>query len=111
MNVKMNNKEVANLIEMADIFKVEKVNGSKQIRRWGFFANQYDGTYAIYKPEIAVCNIGDSVVDEEPGMIQVVEKEEIYGFIDSLGNIAGLPFMAVNDNTACGWYYDTIVHL
>ena len=99
-------------LEMADIFRVEMADGKKRISRWGFYADQGDGTYAIYRPENPVCDINALlyVEDEDgPGAIDIVDEKEIHMFLDTIGNVHGIPAADVSDRTACGWYYDTIV--
>jgi hypothetical protein len=111
MKTMTENKTMIKKLEMADIFQVEKVDNEKRIRRWGFYANQGDGTYAIYRPENPVCNIDELLCIEEdgPGAIDIVKVEEIDAFLNSIGSIRGIPAEEVSALTACGWYYDTII--
>jgi hypothetical protein len=98
-------------MEMNDIFKIEMVDGKKRVSRWGFFVNQGNGTYAVYKPEKPVCTVDELFMIEEdgPGAIDIVEEDEISMFLDEIGgNLHGIPAAEVSLFTPCGWYYDTI---
>ena len=105
-------KSIANAVEsleMCDIFQV--IPGGK-VSRWGFFANQDNGTCVIYKPEVPVCSVDELYMIEEdgPGAIDIVEKEEIENFLNSISDeLTGMPAAEVSLFTPCGWYYDTIV--
>lgn len=99
-------------LEMTDLFKVEMVNGQKVVNRWGFFVNQMDGTYAIYKPENTVVDIDDSVItgEENLGSIKVVSAKVLFTFIDSIKkDLKGISGIELNSETPCGWYYDTLI--
>ena len=110
MKTMTNNKNMIKKLEMADIFHVESVDGKKRVSRWGFYADQGDGTYAIYRPENPVCEIEDLLyVDEDgPGAIDIVEANEIDKFLSAVGDIHGIPAEEVSQFTACGWYYDSV---
>lgn len=99
-------------MEMADIFKVEMVDGKKCVSRWGFFADQGDGTCAIYKPEISVCGVDELYMIEEdgPAAIDIVDKNDIAEFLNGIRDeLTGIPAAEVSMFTPCGWYFDTIV--
>lgn len=99
-------------MEMNDLFKVEIVDGKKRVSRWGFYADQGDGTYAVYKPEKAVCGVDELFMIEEdgPAAIDIVDKNEIVEFLEDIrGNLRGIPAAEVSLFTPCGWYYDTLV--
>ena len=96
-------------LEMCDILFV---GDDKKVVRWGYYANQGDGTYAIYRPENPICNIKDVMTiydDCDPGVIDIVDAEEINAFLASIGEIKGIAASEVSAFTPCGWYYDTIV--
>jgi hypothetical protein len=111
MNNAIMMKDKIQEMEMNEIFKVEVVNGKKQVSRWGFYADQGDGTYAIYKPEKPVCSVDALFMIEEdgPGAIDIVGESEIAKFLNEIGELRGIPAAEVSLFTPCGWYYDTIV--
>ena len=112
MKNKTKNISVIEQFEFADIFKVEMINGKKKINRWGFFVEQEDGTIAIYRPDVKVCDPDDLPFvydDYGPGSIEIVAAEEVTTFLNSLGNICGIAGHAVSEFTDCGWYYDTLI--
>ena len=99
-------------MEMNDIFQIEMIDGKKRVSRWGFYADQGDGTYAVYKPEIPVCSVDELYMIEEdgPAAIEIFEEVEIAEFLQGIhGEIQGIPAAEVSLFTPCGWYYDTIV--
>ena len=105
-------KTMIKKLEMAEIFNIEVVNGVKRVSRWGFFANQGDGTYAIYRPETPVCSVDEFFMIEEdgPGAIDIITKNELNDFLAQIKDeIQGIAGMEVSRFTPCGWYYDTIV--
>lgn len=110
MKTKMNIEQKVKNMEMADIFEVTMVGGHKMVNRWGFFVDQGDGTYAVYKPQKPTCKASElfMIEEDEPGPILIVSANEVNEFIGSK-NIQGIAAMEVSDFTACGWYYDTIV--
>ena len=106
------NNKMIRALEMAEIFKVEVVDGVKRVSRWGFFANQNDGTYAVYKPERPICDVDElyGIEEDGPGAIDIVDSEEINAFLHEIErNLRGLPTAEVSMFTPCGWYYDTII--
>jgi hypothetical protein len=109
VNEKMRNCEnVARKVEMADLFRIEQIDGKKRINRWGFFAKEMDG-YAVYRPENPVVAIGQEIPDEDgPGAIDMLSECELYEFLASIGEIKPIAMINVTVNTACGWYYDTM---
>jgi hypothetical protein len=103
-----NNEGAINSLEYAELFEV---TADKTVNRWGFFARQEDGTYAIYKPQVSSFKIGtygfENEFDMEPGaIIDGVEESEIRDFIDGLDTIYKKSLRQCNKNTAKGWYYD-----
>ena len=100
-------------LELAEIFTVEVVDNSKQVNRWGFFADMGDGNYTIYKPVNPVCAVNmffDSIMnEEEPGQISTMSHAELTAFLRGLDTINPIAGMSVSDKTPCGWYYDTII--
>jgi hypothetical protein len=97
--------------ELADIFNVSSVNGTKIVNRWGFYAQQEDGTYAIYRPQHPVCHADEMCVIEEdgPGDIEIVNEQTIKAFLDEVGHIRGIPAYEVTNEIKDGWYYDTVL--
>lgn len=100
-------------MEMAEIFQVESVNGEKRVNRWGFFAKQGNGECAIYKPQTISClaeDLFDTInATEPPSAIIIVTETEVANFLRSVGEIHGIAAVEVDENTACGWYFDTII--
>lgn len=109
--MKVKNNINIETLDMKDIFKIELVDGKKRVSRWGFFAKQKDGSYAIFKPETAVCAPNElfDIEDDGPGCIQIVNRNEIQSFVNAISHtVRGVPAMNVNDRFPCGWYYDTL---
>jgi hypothetical protein len=106
--IKMNNTaEIARKMEFAELFQVEKIDGTKTINRWGFFAKEDDGNYVVYKPEQPLIAIGNLLpVEDGPGAIIAMTKKEIHEFLGGI-DIKPIALGDVNICTACGWYYDT----
>lgn len=111
MKTKSASQDILKTLDMADLFQVEMVNGTKRVSRWGFFAKQDDGNYVIYKPEKPVCGVDELfMIDENgPGAIEIVSKNEIEAFVNEIANeLKGVPAFSVSEKTPCGWYYDTL---
>lgn len=112
MKTMIKNNSMLKAMEMAEIFKVEMVDGVKCVNRFGFYADQRDGTCAVYKPEIPVCHVDEffGIEEDGPGDIEIVNTNEIVSFLNEIGKeIEGIPAHEVSLFTPCGWYYDTIV--
>ena len=93
--------------ECASFFKIEVVNGKKKINRFGFFAEQPDGQFAIYKPDHIMVDIGHDLSTDELGSIDVVSVYDICDFIESIHDeMLEIAWDAITDKTPCGWYYD-----
>jgi hypothetical protein len=71
-----NVKAMINAIGMSEIFKIEVVDGTKRINRWGFFAHQSDGTYAVYRPATPVMSFDTmfEMYDDDPGVHIYIEQ-------------------------------------
>lgn len=110
--MKLMTKATIKAMEMNDLFKIEIVDGKKRVSRWGFYADQGDGTYAVYKPEKPVCEVDELFMIEEdgPGAIDIVGANDIAEFLEEIrGELRGIPAAEVSLFTPCGWYYDTLV--
>ena len=96
-------------LSMADIFQVKMVDGKKVIERLGFFVREEDG-YALFEPMRKIYNMNESIYDdEEPGDIQMLSEAEFITMLEPMiNNIQPVAYLDVDENTACGWYFDTI---
>lgn len=95
---------------MADIFQVKMVNNKKIVDRLGFFSKEGD-KFALFEPMRKICELRESIYDDEegPGDIKILSKAELIKLLEPMvNNIQPIAYMDVDENTPCGWYFDTI---
>ena len=105
--MKIKNDALAAKLEFAELLLIQKINGKKEINRWGFFAKEDDDHYAVYKPAYPIVEIGDMIpMEDDPGAIMTFTTEELHEFLGSI-DIKPIAWGDIDGRTACGWYYDT----
>jgi len=104
-------KTLATELEFAQIFKVKEDCGRKKIHCYGFFVDQGNGTFAIYRPEKRVISISHWPNELDAfGTIEIVPAAMIYDFINEIAEDAiEVSWRDINKNTPNGWYYDKLV--
>lgn len=97
-------------LNMTDIFQVKVVDGKKIIDRLGFFVRE-GNEYALFEPMRKVYDVKESIYDDEdgPGDIKILSQSELIAILEPMvNNIQPIAYIDVDENTACGWYFDTI---
>lgn len=97
-------------LNMTDIFQVKMVDGKKIIDRLGFFMRE-GNEYVLFEPIKKIYDLKESFYDDDegPGDIKTLSQAQFMELLEPMvNNIQPIAYIDVDENTACGWYFDTI---